>query len=188
MDMAVSESEKETTNETATEQAEPENSQENDTSQDQDLAAKLDYWKKRSRQNEAKAKANAEKAKKFDELEAQNMSDLEKTQKQLEDVLAENKNLKLDKARNRIGKENHVDPDLLRGATVEELEEHAAQLAEYLNAKTEPKSSADIAGNQGKPINVDQLSRDQIKNMTSKEIVEAQKNGRLDAALGVKTK
>lgn len=44
----------------------------------EELAAEVEKWKKLSRQNEAAAKANADKAKKFDAAEAANLTELER--------------------------------------------------------------------------------------------------------------
>ena len=45
---------------------------------DTDLESQLRHWKAMSRKNEDRAKANAEKARKFDELEDQSKSELQK--------------------------------------------------------------------------------------------------------------
>ena len=51
-----------------------------DTESGEDLAAQVEKWKALSRKNEARAKENAEKALKFDEIESASKSDLEKAQ------------------------------------------------------------------------------------------------------------
>jgi hypothetical protein len=99
--------------------------------------AETEKWKGHSRDWETKSKANAEKAKKFDEAEDANKTELERERTARE--VAEAELAKRDKAteavtlRDQIAKdkgfaERNVPVTALRGDTREELEAHADEL------------------------------------------------------------
>lgn len=77
----------------------------------------------------------------------------------------------------------------LIGTTAEELEADAAELLADLK-KNQPSAVAtsDGQGKQGDPVGqaAQITSRDQLKSMTSQEIVDAKADGRLDGLMGVK--
>jgi len=114
--------------------------------------AELEKWKNLSRQNEQRAKDNAEKAKKFDELEEQSKTELQKAveraetaEKALAERNAKDEALSLAKqvATEKKLSERNLSADVLRGSTREELEAHADQLLAILPA---PTAAADPSG------------------------------------------
>jgi hypothetical protein len=106
------------------------------------------------------------KAAKFDEVEAKSKTDLEKEQERanaaeqkLAEIAARDEARKL---RDDVAKEKGVSAALLRGTTREELEEHAAALAEVL-PKTPVIPSPTGQGNAGGTVQTgDDMSADDI--------------------------
>jgi hypothetical protein len=126
--------------------------------------AEAEKWKALSRKNEDQAKSNAEKAKKFDELEEANKTEQEKLLARAE---AAEKKLADREAKDaaaataaEIAKEKGVPVEALRGSTREELEAHADALAAILPKKP-PVPSADGQG-EGDGIGDGDLSADDI--------------------------
>ena len=123
-----------------------------ETGGDSDLEkarAEAEKWKALSRKNEEQAKANAEKAKKFDELEEANKTEQEKLLARAE---AAEKKLADREAKDaaaataaEVAKEKGVPVSALRGSTTEELEAHADELLAIL-PKKDPAPSADGQG------------------------------------------
>lgn len=116
-----------------------------------DLAAELEKWKALSRQNEERAKANAEKAKKLDELEKANMSELEKAQAELAELKKENESLKGSSLRNEVAAAKGVPANLISGSTKEELEAAADALIAFKGG-TATAPSSDGQGNNGTQV------------------------------------
>ena len=130
-----------------------------------DPAAELEKWKALARKNEARAKENADKAKRFDELEEANKSDLEKEKARAdaaEKALAE-RDAKdaVNKDRDEVAKEFGIDAALLRGGSREELEDHAKALQPLFKKDNAPDSQG--AGNSGGSVhNKEELSADDV--------------------------
>lgn len=139
-----------------------------ETGGDSDLEkarAEAEKWKALSRKNEEQAKANAEKAKKFDELEEANKTEQEKLLARAE---AAEKKLAEREAKYaaaataaEVAKEKGVPVSALRGSTREELEEHADELLTIL-PKIPPAPSADGQGDQGDNIGDGDMSAEDI--------------------------
>lgn len=119
-----------------------------------DLASEVDKWKALARKNEARAKENADKAKRFDEIEEASKSELEKVlarAEAAESKLAERekaeaaRKLAEEVAREKSeGREVPIAASVLRGATREELEAHADSILALLPEK--PKAATDGSG------------------------------------------
>ena len=113
-----------------------------------DLSAEVDKWKALARKNEARAKENADKAKRLDELEEANKSELEKLLARAEAAeakIAERE--KADAARklaDEVAKAKGVSASVLRGSTREELEAHADEILALIPEK--PKAATDGSG------------------------------------------
>lgn len=128
--------------------------------------AEIEKWKALSRKNEDQAKSNAEKAKKFDELEEANRSEQEKLLARAE--AAEKKLAERDakdaakSLATEIADAKGVPAAALRGATREELEAHADELLAFL-PKPPSAPSADGQG-EGDPIGDGDMSADDIVN------------------------
>lgn len=126
--------------------------------------AEAEKWKALSRKNEDQAKANADKAKKYDELEAASATELEKMTARAESAEKwkadrESKDAAAAMAA-EIAAEKGVPVSALRGATREELEAHADELAAILPKKP-PAPSADGQG-EGGQIGDGEMSADDI--------------------------
>lgn len=149
-----------------------------------------DKWKAMSRQNEERAKANAEKAKAYDELQEQSKSELQKAleaQQAAEARAASAENAAL---RAKTAAKYSVPEAFLTGTTEEELEESAKALLDWRGTVEDkkPKSTpgAGAAGAQGDDIGgAQQLSREQLKGMSPAEIRKAYKEGRLNDLMGI---
>lgn len=138
-----------------------------ETGGDSDLEkarAEAEKWKALSRKNEEQAKANAEKAKKFDELEEANKTEQEKLLARAE---AAEKKLSEREAKDaaaataaEVAKEKGVPVSALRGSTKEELEAHADELLAIL-PKKDPAPSADGQG-EGEQIKTGDMSVEDI--------------------------
>lgn len=110
--------------------------EESDDDEDEDLSPedrlsemvkKRDYWRKKFRKVEARLKAAEDKARKFDELEAQNKSDTQK----LADRQVEDKKRDAELLRLRVGmRKGLTEPQIKRlvGDTEEDLEADADEL------------------------------------------------------------
>lgn len=143
-----------------------------------DLAAQLEAalkeaekWKSLSRQNEDRAKSNADKAKRLDEIEEANKTEVQRLTEQLEkatktlaerDAADERKKLV-----SEIAEAHKVDARALRGSTREELEEHAEILKSMI---PEPPAapSADGQGASGDPIGGGDMSAAEIVSEATK--------------------
>lgn len=140
-----------------------------ETGGDSDLdkaRAEAEKWKALSRKNEEQAKANAEKAKKFDELEEANKSEQEKLLARAE---AAEKRIAEREAKDaaaataaEVAKAKGVPASALRGSTREELEAHADELLELMPKKP-AAPSADGQGD-GEQIGDGDMSADDIVN------------------------
>lgn len=122
--------------------------------------AEAEKWKALSRKNEEQAKANADKAKRFDEIEEANKTEQEKLLARAEAAekkLAERE--AQDAAKSlaaEVAEAKGVPATALRGSTREELEEHADQLLSMI-PKKQPAPSADGQG-EGDPIGEGDMS------------------------------
>lgn len=140
---------------------------------EEQLAAALadaEKWKGLSRKNEERAASNAEKAKKFDEHEEANRTELEKLQARAEaaeKVIAEREakeaavKLREEVAAEKKFADRKISASALRGSTREELEAHADELLELVPAPPAAPSS-DGQGATGKPIGEGEMSADDI--------------------------
>lgn len=126
----------------------------------------VEKWKALSRKNEDQAKSNAEKAKKFDELDEASKTEVEKeraraeaAEKALKDRDAADEQAKADreaaeeakKVRTEVAKAKGVPEGTLRGATKEDFEAHADELI-AAGLKATPAPSSDGQGDTGGQI------------------------------------
>lgn len=119
-----------------------------------DWRAEAEKWKTLSRQNEARAKANAEKASKFDEAEEARKTDLQKAEERAAaaEQRAAEAVLRAEKA--SIAAKTGVDASLLTGSTAEELQASADALLAWRGAQAPaaPRvGGADISGGAARP-------------------------------------
>lgn len=114
-----------------------------------DLTAEVDKWKALSRKNEAQAKANADKAAKYDELLKEQeaaKSDLDKLNERIADLEADTAKKDAQLLKARISSETGVPADLLTGATADELTESAKRINEFAATKAPQGYPADKGG------------------------------------------
>ena len=148
-------------------------------------------WKAQARKWESRAKealSFKEEAERWREYEASQKSEHEK----LADELAKAKSEASESAsrlmRYEIAAQKGISADaldLINGSTREELEAAADKLLSLIADQSKPKSPKPDE-NQGKPASsvANQLTREDLKGMTDKQIMEAKAAGRLDELLG----
>ena len=176
----------------ATEEPEAATVEETPVVETPDLAAEVAKWKALSRKNEDRAKENEAAAKSWAETEEANKSESEKLLSRAEaaeKALAEREAKEATTALvAEVAKEKGVPAAILRGASREELEEHAdAYLASIPVVPNVP--SADGLGNVGDPIAgvVQITSIEELKKLSPEETNKARRDGRLDKLLGITT-
>lgn len=152
-----------------------------------DWKAEAEKWKALSRQNEDRAKANADKAKRFDAIEEQSKSEMQKLLEAKEAAerraaAAETASLKA-----RIAATKGVDVDLLTGTTQEEITASADRLLAWRRPVTPPASTSSAdAGQRGDNVaGPRQLTREDLKAMTPEQINKARRDGQLNQIMGV---
>lgn len=130
---------------------------------EEQLAAALadaEKWKGLSRKNEERAASNADKAKKFDEHEEANRTELEKVQARAEaaekavaerDAKEAAAKLREEIATEKKFADRNIKATALRGTTREELEAHADELLDLIPAPA-AAASADGQGEAGGDI------------------------------------
>jgi len=118
-----------------------------------------DKWKALARKHETRADSNADKAKKFDELSTKDDKGKTALDKFLERAEAAEKKLaerekadELKRLRKEVAKEHGVEAKTLRGSTREEIEEHAAQLAEIYKVEKPPAPGTNAQGDRGSSV------------------------------------
>lgn len=157
-----------------------------ETEQPMDWEAEAKRWKKLSRQNEARAKENAEKARLFDEQEEESKSELQKALDKAAQAEARAQALEVQATRAQVAAAKGVDVDLLSGSTLEELEASADRLLEWRSAQIPKGAPASDAGHKGDEIRSSkQLTREDLKTMSAEQINEARRSGQLNRMMGL---
>nr|DAI51985.1 MAG TPA: protein of unknown function (DUF4355) [Caudoviricetes sp.] len=157
-----------------------------ETEQPMDWEAEAKRWKKLSRQNEARAKENAEKARLFDEQEEESKSELQKALDKAAQAEARAQALEVQATRAQVAAAKGVDVDLLSGSTLEELEASADRLLEWRGAQIPKGAPASDAGHKGDEIRSSkQLTREDLKTMSAEQINQARRAGQLNDVMGL---
>lgn len=116
-----------------------------------DPKAEAEKWKALARKHEATAKANADKAKRFEEFEESQKTEMQKATERAE--AAERKAAEVEARANRaeVAAAKGVPADLLSGTTVEELEASADKLLEFAKSRKAASTSSggDFTGGTG---------------------------------------
>jgi len=147
-----------------------------------DLTSEIEKWKALSRKNEERAKANAEKARLYDEIEEKSKTELQKALDAKTTAEQRAAELEVQALRLKIGAAKNVDPELLVGTTAEEIEASADRLLAWKGPERKPPASttSDDAGARGSQISgAKQLTREDLKLMTPAEINKARRDGQL---------
>lgn len=153
----------------------------------------VDFWKSKAREQEQRAKSNFEDAQRWREIKAGKddfdpREEITKLTERLES--SERARVRADVART-----TGVDPEDIKGDTEDEMRESAdrykarfnARLEEALKSKTAPAAAPAAEVTSDKRVEgPKQLTQDDLKNMTSKQILDARKNGQLDDLIGNK--
>lgn len=151
-----------------------------------DWEAEARKWKEMSRKNESRMKENAEKARLYDEAQEQGKSELQKAQEAAAKAEARATALESKVLRAQVAAAKGVDADLLSGTSQEELEASADRLLAWRSAQTPKGAPATDAGVRGDEIRAaKQLTREDLKKMSSSEIVKARKDGQLNNLMGI---
>lgn len=154
------------------------------TTEETDWQAEAVKWKALSRQNEAQAKANADKARQYDAIEEANKTELQKAQDALAAAqqAAEEANLRAIRA--DVARTTGVPPELLTGTDEESLTAAAQKLLEF--ARTQAPAGAraggaDINGGAAKPTiyRAEQLADPAFFQAHRADILKAQVEGRI---------
>ncbi len=154
-----------------------------------DLASEVEKWKALSRKNEERAKANAEKARLYDEIEENSKTELQKALDAKTTAEQRAAELEVQALRFRIGAAKNVDPELLVGTTAEEIEAAADRLLAWKGSapKTPASTRSDDAGARGSQVaGVKQLTREDLKSMTPEQINKARRDGQLKSLMSAK--
>ncbi|MBO1739674.1 hypothetical protein [Leifsonia sp. TF02-11] len=153
--------------------------------QEPDPIAELEKWKALARQNEARAKANADKAKRFDEIEESTKTELQKAQEAAAQAAAEAQQARLDALRARTAATAGVPEDLLVGSTEDELAASVQRLLAFKGATEQPaaprSSGADAPAGAAKPTvyRAEQLNDPEFYKAHRADILRAQQEGRI---------
>lgn len=121
------------------------------------VQADAEKWKAFSRKNEDEKKANAEKARLYDELAEKNKSEQEKLAERAERAEKELQSFKQQQERETLAKSvaqefGIPDSSVLSGSTKEELVAHAEKIKALIPEKPKGAPVGDIAGKRGEPI------------------------------------
>lgn len=148
------------------------------------LRSEVEKWKALSRKNEARAKENAEKAGLYDEASEKNKSELQKAIERAEKAETRAAQAEKANAKSRVAAQKGIDPDLLPDGDEDTITQIADKLIAWRDAARPKGTPAAAAGERGEKVgDVKQLNRDDLKSMSPREIMEAQKKGQLAGLL-----
>lgn len=158
-----------------------------------DPVAEVEKWKALSKKNEARAKANADKAQRFDEIEEANKSEQQKLLDRAEKAERDRDDLQKLAMRAEKAASTGVPMTAIPNGTEEEMDAAitafqgavaagiAAGVAAELKNRPSAAAPAQIVTANGDSTKVKQItSRAELQSMTHTQILEAQKDGRLD--------
>lgn len=153
-------------------------------------------WEDKARQNADKARKweeNADKVKQLEEMQAATRSKEETLQAERDRLQQELAAERLSAQRNAIAAETKVPARFITGSTETEMREAADEYYEAREREIEerlkalgvnPAAPASSVTSDGRPVQVRQLQRADLTNMSRKEVLAAEKAGQLDEMLG----
>jgi hypothetical protein len=106
----------------------------------------VDFWKQKAREQEKRAKANADAAKRLTELEESQKTEAQRLSDRVAAAEKERDDARLEALRVKVGAAKKLPADvvdLLKGDTEDELAAHADRLAEHFKQSVRPSGSAD---------------------------------------------
>jgi hypothetical protein len=140
---------------------------------------------------ERRAKENFEKAKRLDEIELAKKSVEERLIAERDAALATAESERTERLREKISRETQVPPDRITGTTEDDMRESAesalAWAKEFAKKNGSPLGApaSAVTGDGRAPQGAPQLTRADLKTMSSQQILEADKAGRLDKLKGI---
>ena len=146
--------------------------------------AEVEKWKGFSRKNETQAKANAEAARKLQEYEDSQKTELEKAQARAAELEAQLAATAAASLRATVAAAKGGPAELLTGATQEELEASAAVLIAFRGgtpAAPTATNPADANGNRGGNVGAGGalLTREQVEALPLAELNKLRRDGKL---------
>lgn len=153
-----------------------------DTGDDVDYKAEADKWKALARKHEARAKATAEKASKYDEVVESQKTEAQKSAERLAEAERLAHESKIRAVRAEVAALKGVPPELLSGTTEAEVEESATALLKF-RGELRPdfgggSRGSDVGGSRA------QWTRADLKGKSATEIEAARREGLLDRVMG----
>lgn len=161
------------------------------TAEERNELARLRAIHKDEQKWEKRAKENFEKAKRLNEIELAKKSVEERLIAERDAALATAEAERTERLRERISRETQVPPDRITGTNEDEMRESAdsalAWAKEFAQKNGTPLGApaSTVTGDGKAPQGPTQLTRSDLKNMSSKQILEADKAGRLDSLKGI---
>lgn len=159
----------------------------------------VDFWKSKAREQERRAKDNFDDAAKWRDLIEKSGADKKSEfdpRVEIEKIRAELTSERTERVRSEVARITGVDPDDIKGNTEEEMRASAerwqqrfnARLEEAMKSKSAPAAAPAAEVTSDKKVTGPQqiTSRDELKNMSPQQRVEALKNGQLDELMGKK--
>lgn len=168
----------------------PQEEVETATETEPDLAAEVEKWKALSKKNERRAKENAEKATKFDEIEEANKTEQQKLLDRAEKAETALKQAERKALRASKSAESGIPVELIHGETEEEMDTAVAAAKQWAESRTKPSPAApaNLVTSNGESTKVKPItSRDEFKSMTHEQRLAAINEGRLDELMGKTT-
>lgn len=149
-------------------------------------------WERIAKQNRDKAQMwdqNQDKVRQWDDLEAKNRSELENAQARIAELEARDREYAMKELRSKVAEEVGVPARYAVGGTEDEMREAAQQykadrereLEEELRRRgVNPAAPASTVTANGNPTKTPQLDRSALQGMSTKQIMEAYREGKLD--------
>lgn len=161
------------------------------TAAEREELAKLRAIHRDEQKWERRAKENFEKAKRFDELEMAKKSVEERLIAERDEALKAAEVERTERLREKVSRETGVPPDRITGTTEEDMREDAERALAWAKEFTKKTAgpvgapAAAVTGDGKGPQAPAQLTRENLKSMSSQQILEADKAGRLDHLKGI---
>ena len=160
------------------------------TADEREELAKLRAIHRDEQKWERRAKENFDKAKRLDDLELAKKSVEERLIAERDAALATAESERTERLREKISRETRVPPDRITGSTEDDMRESAesalAWAKEFAKTTGTPLGAPPsvVTGDGKAPQGATQLTRTDLQKMTSQQILEADKQGRLDYLKG----
>lgn len=154
--------------------------------QETDWKAEARKWESRAKDNLSAAKANEDAAKRLASIEEASKTEAQKTADRIAALEAENVSFKTREQINawkaEVAEATGVPVGVLAGSTLDEITAHAESLKALIQSA--PAGPIVPSEGTGKP-GVSQLSKSDLESMSTEQINEARRAGRLNKVLGI---